>query len=621
MTESIHPLRNWRRWDLAAFSALVLLHFLAFSRMLIYPDLIFSYPFTGGDSPDWIANALFLAGHDVTYTARPPLLPVLLAALNRLALLDFYPLLAQFLAHSTICGLYGLLRLDYSKLIAGIVATAWLMNTTWLKLSLPLMADVPAACLLFWCVFFWRRSDHAQAGLLGGLSAVTQPVALVLAAPVLLTLILFRRQDLTCRRFLVGGLLFVAPTGLWLLFKKALVGQLGDVSSLRHWSLLIPHLDSVGYYAYAAGAFVGPIAMVGILLGSLSFLRRARRDPWCFFLLAVIATILAFFVLLYNFNSLRFLAYVFPLSAVLLAEGLHRLPRFGKRLLLPAVLIWAIIPAPSSAPDPTRVTLWPLPPTYLKAVARDAGAGSWSINPLSARIETRSLSDLTRYHPYGVVADSHRLHRTERWQRQLSPHVVRNEAWAVYFYDDLAQAGTGYGFATRLGNLLTKRVHYLPSSAFGGAWERLLFQQLGSLDGQTVFRARIPGRQGSWVVLTRTGGKAEKRVLAAISDTSQPDSDLLLAEEVAPHLTDRSVAILAPASGLEPWQIYLPFVAHMRQFLITEHQREVGTRRMLGPGRLVAEWEPVAERKTVTKRRNVVLREHQVFGRPWIVIE
>ena len=40
---------------------------------LIPADLNLTYPFVGGDSHDWIANGLRLAGEDVRYSGRPPL--------------------------------------------------------------------------------------------------------------------------------------------------------------------------------------------------------------------------------------------------------------------------------------------------------------------------------------------------------------------------------------------------------------------------------------------------------------------------------------------------------------------------------------------------------------------
>lgn len=72
-----------------------------------YPDLALHYPFAGGDAWDWIANGLRIAGHDVRYSGRPPLLPLLLAALERLSALAAFPAL-NLLALPVACAGLGL---------------------------------------------------------------------------------------------------------------------------------------------------------------------------------------------------------------------------------------------------------------------------------------------------------------------------------------------------------------------------------------------------------------------------------------------------------------------------------------------------------------------------------
>src|SRR5204862_244837 len=68
--------------------------------------LSLTYPFAGGDSYDWIANGLRLAGEDVRYSGRPPLLPGVIALLHRLSALSWLPLLLQGLFLATVLVLY-----------------------------------------------------------------------------------------------------------------------------------------------------------------------------------------------------------------------------------------------------------------------------------------------------------------------------------------------------------------------------------------------------------------------------------------------------------------------------------------------------------------------------------
>lgn len=592
-------------------AGLVGAHFLLLSRLLIYPDPILNYPFMGGDSHDWLANGLFLAGHDVRFSARPPLLPLAIAGLYGLSALHLLPVLLQLLVHLTALGLYRLLRRDYAAFLAWPIALAWLLNGVWQKLSLELMADVPAACLLAWSVFSWRRSGSRQpgyllAGIFGGLSAVTQQVALLLPAAVLVTLLGFRRADLRSWRFLAGALLFLAPTGGWLIYKELAVGTVGDVLN-RNWSLLRFHTDSLGTYAYAGLAFVGLPAAAAILLGVFSFARRARREPWCAFVLSLTAVILAFFVFFYDYDSLRFLAYVFPLSAVLAAEGLSRLrSRAATASAAMVVLLWALLPLPGPRADPTRIVLWPAPLTYLKAAATTAGTGSSRIDPFAVEFEVRPATTWIRHNVYGLAA---RLRRRPLEPRALSPETFKDDHWAVYFYDDPAYAGRRLGAIPKLGNLLLKRAQYLPYSAFGAAWQRLGLSRLGALDGVALYRARVPGLAGTWIVAVPAGSGADQELRGSPREPAAAGAEIAKAQQVAALIGSKPTVIFAPAQGLEPWQTYLPFLIATTRFFVIEPEREPGTRRMLGEGR------------GQVRVDDVVLVEHRLFGWSWIVLE
>ncbi len=58
-----------------ALIALVMANCVYLGHQLTVSDLIWNYPFMRGDAHDWIANGLYLAGEDVRYSGRPPLVP------------------------------------------------------------------------------------------------------------------------------------------------------------------------------------------------------------------------------------------------------------------------------------------------------------------------------------------------------------------------------------------------------------------------------------------------------------------------------------------------------------------------------------------------------------------
>ena len=255
-----------------------------------------------------------------------------------------------------------------------------------------------------------------------------------------------------------------------------------------------------------------------------------------------------------------------------------------------------MLPSPGTTATPRWIALWPAPATYL-VVDTDGGGGH--------RIETRSLGETVQSHPYAKVWEAHGRPRHE----QQLPDGVEVD-WALYFYDTRAEAEGNYRGSARVGNLLRTRVLYLPSSAFDAAWDLLDFEAAGALDDRSVFRASIPGREGAWWVLVRTGGAAEGRIRQARGgDRDGLGSELARAEDLVPHLAGRSVAIRAPASGLEPWQVYLPFVVPATRFRVIEPGRESATQALLGEGRVVVRLE------------DQVLTEYHVYDQPWLVIE
>ena len=577
-------------------------HLVFISRQLVYPDLIASYPFLGGDAQDWITNGLYLAGHDVRFSGRPPLLPLILAVLSRGSALYLYPLLAQTLVHVTVLGLYCSLRRGTPKTLAAFLALGWLVSSTWQRLSFEVLADTPAACLLAWSVIAWRRGGeepgYLLAGLFAGASAVTQQLALLMVIPVLLTLLCFRRQDFRSWRLWAGAGLFLAPTWFWLLYRKSVTGTFGDVHN-RQWSLLGFHTDAIGQYAFAFVAFVGIPAAILIAAGVVSFAARSRRQPWCLFLLSLTAVILVFFVLFYDYVSPRFLCYIYPLSIYFLARGLLCL-RFPAVIWAAATVavLWGSVPL---RPIGGKLLLWPAPLTVLSAPA----TREWSMGrrDLKALAIEGPASELFAGSNYRRLAE---LHGRAAKPRRLPPETFSDDRSAIYFYALPESRADSYAITSRLGNLLLKRVKFLPLESLPASGHGLDVRPLGVLDEAVLFRARIPGDDGSWVLAVSAPAAARLEGLASEEPApAQVDRARRLATRIGPLNT----AIRTVGKELQPWQLYLALLLPTTELYVVGPEMEEQTRQMLGPG------------KELTRDLEVRLTEHRLFGRRWIVVD
>jgi hypothetical protein len=93
---------------LVALGLLGLVRLALLAPGLVPADLNLTYPFMDGDSWEWIANGLRLAGEDVRYSGRAPLLPLAVALLHRLSALSWLPVLLQGLFVATVLAFYSL---------------------------------------------------------------------------------------------------------------------------------------------------------------------------------------------------------------------------------------------------------------------------------------------------------------------------------------------------------------------------------------------------------------------------------------------------------------------------------------------------------------------------------
>lgn len=575
--------------DFLLAATLVAGHFLFSSWRLVVPDFALDYPFLEVDAYDWILNGLYLAGEDVRYTARPPLVPLLIAALDRLSLLEVFPVLVQAIVHLTILALYRLLRTLYGVPVALLVTAAWLLNASWRFQTFSAWADVVAACLLTASAICFHRAGtrpraYVLAGLLGGLSAVAQQLALLLPLPVLLGLAAGRRADLRSRPFWIGVALFLAPTALWTAVKLFAFGTGGDVV-LRHWSLLRFHVDTLGADLYDWVAFLGLPAALAWSAGVALLARGARRDPWKAFLLSLLAVVFLFFVFFYDWTAERFLVYGFLLSAVPVAEALGRIRSRGWLAVAgAAVLASAITPLPGTGTDrprDARPRAEPAPPAAVLAGDR---AAIWLYREPPAR-----------------------------------PRFI----------------------ADRLGVLLRKRVQALPLSAFDDPRfrARLAPEPAGRAGGFALLRVRPPGLEGSWLIAVApadaagilpagdgdaAGAADEMADAAEVAEErhgregprARTDGDardiaaLADARRLAALVGDDRPAVFLDPAGRDRWRLYLPFLLRSTELRYVEPD-DAAARALLHRGVLLEK----------TRVGGVTVGRYRLGGLPWVVFE
>jgi 4-amino-4-deoxy-L-arabinose transferase-like glycosyltransferase len=591
---------------------LVAVNLLVISVGLSGHDLIVDYPFLGGDSQDWIANGLFLAGEDVRYSARPPLLPLLIAGLVRAGGLWLLPVVMQILVHLTAMGSYFLFRRDLGGPLALLLSLAWLLNSTWQQLSFEIMADVPAICLLALGLFWLRLREpprsYVAAGLAFGASALVQPLAMLVAPAALLAVAVHRRNDLRSPWFWTGTALLVVPTLLWTVVKAGLTGTAGDVLN-RHWSLLGIHGGSLSHYLFGYASMLG---LPGALLAAAGFSmlgRASRRDAWALFVTTLFLLIGAFFVFFYGFRSHRFLAYLLPLSYVFIATFLGRIRAPSLRLgLAAAVLLWSLAPYPNISGVRDRLVLWPLPPVYAVAPTELAGV-SPIVRTSRTQVRRYSVSELLSAANYSL-----RYGQPRRRVARPAPiaAAVGGDRSAVYFFTDPVTEGQRLAVVGQRGNLLLRKVKFVPFSAFARSWDGLDVDYAGSLIEDAVYRVRIPGRSGSWLAVTPRGGRGDLE-LGRLAPNAAPAAsvrdDVRKAEEIAAQIGGRRAVLFAPAAGLPRWQLCLMFLVETTEVFVVEPAGHARMRKLLGHG---------------TGRRrsgDVELVSHEVYGWPVVAVE
>lgn len=569
---------------------LCLLHLAFLAAHLAYPDLDLDYPFLDGDSPDWISNGLRLAGHDVRYTGRSPLLPLLIALLERIGALFWLPVVLETLFHGTVLVFYGVAARFQPRWAAFVIALSLLLSHSLQGLALQVMADVPASCLLFLAAAAFllaneRRWLYVASGLLAGLAYLTQSAALLWAPAAAVTVLLARPRDLRTPFPWTGLLLFAGVPALWKAVQLATLGTEGNLPA-RQWELLRLHTDSVPFYLYAFISFLGLPACFLLIPGLAWTARRAAaRSASHLYILALFTGLLAFFVFVYDFNAKRFLVYVAWPAGLMLAEALARLPRRIAPWAAGALLAGAAFPLPGTGNDPAWAGLWPLPPTYLHADFRSSPTGSPTLDPAGLRIETLPVALLGRICQPCRVRTARVLWDREPRAPRPDPALFAADRSALFLFEQESDGGGRHRTLSRLSNVLRKPVKFLPADHFEPYWRLLEVSAAPSFPPDyAVYRVRLPGLSQSWLVVAPGGSRLQSRLdaLAAPPGTrDRPDSPRLLQARrkagAILHFLEGSDAYMVMVPNrrrADPSQLYLPFLMESTELIVSERGRE-----------------------------------------------
>jgi hypothetical protein len=596
--------------------ALCLASSAALAPHLVYPDLNLDYPFVDGDSHDWIANGLFFAGDDVRYSGRPPLLPLMLALLDRVGLLRWWPLLGLAFFLATVVGFYTLAARLFPAAAAFAAALLLLADYSLQGLALDLMADVPAACLLLWSARAFLTTPHprryAWCGLLAGLSALTQPMALLLPLAAGATLAARRRRDLASPWPWIGAALAFGLPGFWMLVRRIAFAAYGD-SLLNHRKLLGFHLSAVRFYAASLVSLLGVPACLLLVAGIVlaGFRAWRGRDPEqaaaSLFALLLFAVLLGFVVFFYLWDGKRFLVYAAWPAGLLIAAALSPLARMTRpagRLCFVAVSALAIgaaaLPLPEPAHDGTWAAISPLPPLAAHLAVPTGPGGAVELPSSSSPLSVTRFgpADLARWTTFGRAASAW----AERPRRDLSrpsPALFAAAGSALYLYDRPEDGGGRYRTLTRLSNALRKPVRFVPRATLAPYWRLLEITPLARIaPDYEVYRVKLPGLASSWLLVTPGDRPLDPRLLrpaGAGAGTPAPGLAPAAAEATAiAAWVGRGyayVALFPSPNGSDPAELYLLFLLRSTELYVVE------------PSAAAATWSLLAKSPVESERR------------------
>jgi hypothetical protein len=561
---------NGRDRYLVVLIGVCLAQVVLYSKFLVVPDLVSQYPFMGGDSQDWIANGLSLAGFDVRYSVRPPLLPIVISVLERIGLLQTLPILLLLMNQLVAIPLYLWLYSRYGSSVAFLMSIALIANYSWLGLGIEIMADMPAASLLFvgsWC-FVRAAENHPRwylaGGLLVGLSAVTQQLALLFPVPAAAALFVHRRDHFRMPQLYIGAILGITPFAAWSAYKVVTFGTAGDVA-MPQWGLIEFHLDSVGRYGFTAVSILGLPLAVAALIGFVSLIVQSRHRVDDFFVAGMIVVILFFVVLLYQHHAKRLLLYAVPFLMIAAAETLRLIRhRVGRNAAVGLLVATSLMPLPAEASGWRWAAAWPLPPTYVHKFEESRSTDGKSKDG-GLRFEVFDWPSLFKRSLPVRVAEATKLPLADS---SSDPEISADADSVVWIHDVRVTPLDRYHVGLRIGNVLRKRVKHIPLDLVQPFLHNLRLSSRTGFEGWDVWQVHFDEVVGSWLVLAERGGRTH----SILAGQQVPDEGRSGGESTAQRIVElagrQPVVVLVDPGESHPSLVFLPFLAQAPEFFV-----------------------------------------------------
>lgn len=297
---------------------------------LVYPDIVFTYPFITFDGFQWIHDSLHYLGDDVTISFRNPALPLIIALLKLLGVENLLPLLTVCLLFLFFLFLYRFLSLYFDHAAVLLTVLFLFFNFRLHTFFDYILADQWAITFqLIACYYLAKASAHNRNLILFGVFAAISflfqyAIGFLSLAFILYWLVeLFPKSEnrrVLLRYSLISvacGLLIIAPNFIykWLKFGTPLF------SRVTHFQLVKLHFFGLFYYFVNYWAFFGiPVAVIAVYGFFKAF--HAKAHIWLLVYTGFFSYFI-FWMLLYEWLDVRFLLYLVQFIAFFLAQGIE----------------------------------------------------------------------------------------------------------------------------------------------------------------------------------------------------------------------------------------------------------------------------------------------------------
>jgi hypothetical protein len=345
-----------------------------------------------------------------------------------------------------------------------------------------------------------------------------------------------------------------------------------------------------------------------LIAGLVLSVRVMRRDDGRFFWLGLLAVVATFFVVFYDFDAKRFLVYLVWPAGLFIADALGRLrarPAFGAAAVL--LVAGSALPLPGPGNDPSWIGLWPAP-LYLHAPMAAGPAGSPVLEPSAVRVERFSTRDLSGFSNLGRVWSASQAWAAAPRPERLDPARVAADHTALFLYERESDGGGRHRTLSRLSSALCKRVKFVPVTWLAPWAAHLSIEPVGAIEPDyRIFRARLPGAGGSWLLVTPLDRALPPRTPRA---RSVLPGALARAQEIRRALPETSaVVVLFP--GADPAGFYLPFLLETPDLIVAAPEQEKALR-----DRVAA-----APRLSERQVAGAEIREIRILGRRTVVVD